>query len=144
ARGQNGRHAPSMYPICRHNHRGGADGENFARRNGTSLLLVSWNLAGRVRALELQAQRLLALAADVLCLQELTPTTLPLWRRRLREAGYEGVEHAPFDAGSGRARPLIVLIAARFPLEPARLAGVPWSERVLAARTPAGLEIVNV
>jgi exodeoxyribonuclease III len=112
--------------------------------NGRSLLLVSWNLAGRVRALELQAQRLLALDADVLCLQELTPTTLPLWRERLRDAGYEGIVHAPVDLAAGRARPLIVLTAAREPLASSPLAAVPWPERVLAARTPSGLEIVNV
>jgi exonuclease III len=121
-----------------------ADGTDSARGNAPSLLLVSWNLAGRVRALELQAQHLLALGADVLCLQELTPTTLPLWQRRLDEAGYAGIAHAPFDAGAGRARPLIVLSASREPLAATAIEGVPWPERALAARTPTGLEIVNV
>jgi exonuclease III len=52
------------------------------------VLLVSWNVAGRVRALDAQARRLLELDAAMLCLQEITPTTLPLWRTRLLDAGY--------------------------------------------------------
>jgi exonuclease III len=40
------------------------------------VLLVSWNLAGCVKRLEEQARRLLALDADVLCLQEATLSAL--------------------------------------------------------------------
>ena len=40
------------------------------------MLVVSWNLAGRVQRLAEQAERLLALDADLLCLQEVTLKTL--------------------------------------------------------------------
>jgi exonuclease III len=37
------------------------------------VLIVSWNRAGRVKRLKDQAKLVLALEADVLCLQEVTP-----------------------------------------------------------------------
>jgi len=46
------------------------------REAGGWVLLVSWNLAGRVKRLAEQAERLLALDADLICLQEVTPNTL--------------------------------------------------------------------
>jgi exonuclease III len=107
------------------------------------VLLVSWNVAGRVRALPEQADSLLALDADAICLQEVTPTTLPLWEGRLRDAGYPAVEHAAGEAGSPR-RPLMVLTAARQGLTPVPIESAPWPERVLAVRLDDGTELVNV
>jgi exonuclease III len=107
------------------------------------VLLVSWNVAGRVAVLGEQADSLLALSADVICLQEVTPTTLPTWEARLRDAGYQAVAHAAGEAGSAR-RPLMVLTAAREQLDPVPVEGVPWPERVLAVRLPDGTELVNV
>jgi exonuclease III len=98
-------------------------------------------VAGRVRALEDQAERLLSLDADAICLQETTPTTLPRWRALLAEAGYPGVCNAE---GDGSRRPLSVLTAARCTLRAKSVPGVPWPERVLAVRTASGAEIVNV
>lgn len=43
------------------------------------MLIVTWNLAGRVKRLAEQATLLLGLAADTICLQELTPSTLTAW-----------------------------------------------------------------
>jgi exodeoxyribonuclease-3 len=106
------------------------------------MLLVSWNVAGRVKRLEEQAERLLSLHADAICLQEITRSTLPRWQRLLYEAGYLGVEHGALD--SGRSRPLAVLTACREPVEPIALVGAPWPERVLAVRTATGPELVNV
>jgi exodeoxyribonuclease III len=106
------------------------------------VLFVSWNLAGRVRALDQQAAALLAIAPDLICLQELTPTTLPRWTALLGEAGYGGVEHASGDGT--RARPLSVLTASREPQQRVPVAGVPWPERVLASRLIDGLEVLNV
>jgi exonuclease III len=51
-----------------------------------SVLLLSWNVAGRVKRLPEQAERLLELGADVVCLQELTRNTLPRWQSLLGEA----------------------------------------------------------
>ena len=57
------------------------------------MLLVSWNVAGRLKRLPEQAERLLALQADVICLQEVTQNTLARWRTLLSGAGYQGFEH---------------------------------------------------
>lgn len=106
------------------------------------MLLVSWNVAGRVKRLGEQAERLLALSPDVICLQEVTRSTLPRWRALLEEAGYPGIERGDLD--SGRPRPLAVLTACRTAIEPIAVAGVPWPERVLAVRLRDGAELVNV
>jgi exodeoxyribonuclease III len=105
------------------------------------MLLLSWNVAGRVAALEQQIARVLSLDAELVCLQETTPRTLPLWRERLGAAGYEV---ASPEAGVGRARPLSVLTASRAPLVVVPVADVPWPERVLAVQRGEGLEVVNV
>lgn len=106
------------------------------------MLLVSWNIAGRVTRLEEQAERLLSLNADAICLQEITRNTLPRWQQILEDAGYRGVQHG--DLGAGRSRPLAVMTACREPIQPIAVAAVPWPERVLAIRTRGDTEIVNV
>ncbi len=106
------------------------------------MLLVSWNVAGRVTRLEEQAERLLSLNADTICLQEITRNTLPRWRQTLKNAGYRGVLHGDLD--TGRSRPLAVMTASRQPIQPIAVDAVPWPERVLAIRTPDDTEIVNI
>jgi endonuclease/exonuclease/phosphatase family metal-dependent hydrolase len=108
------------------------------------VVVLSWNLAGRVRRLPDQADRVLGVAADVICLQELTRNTLPRWYEALADRGYVGVEHAQPDEENGRTRPLSVLTASREPLTVIPVLDVPWPERVLAVRTADGTEIVNV
>lgn len=107
------------------------------------MLLLCWNVAGRVQVLARQAERVDSLRADVVCLQEVTPTTLPLWRKRLAEAGFPHVLHAAGEEPAPR-RPLMVLTAAAEPLEAVPIEGLPWPERALAVRLRDGLEIVNV
>jgi exonuclease III len=107
------------------------------------VLLLSWNIAGRVKRLPEQAERLLELGADVVCLQEITRSTLPRWRSLLHEAGYLGVEPAELSVAE-RKRPLAVLTASRTPLHAVHVDGVPWPERVLAVHLSDGTEIVNV
>jgi exonuclease III len=106
------------------------------------MLLVSWNVAGRVTRLEEQAERLLSPGADAICLQEITRSTLPRWEKLLKDAGYLGVEHGELD--SERSWPLAVMIACREPIQPVAVDSVPWPERVLAVRMPDDTEIVNV
>ena len=108
------------------------------------MLLISWNVAGRVKALDEQVKRGLTLDADLVCLQEITVTTAPVWQARLQQAGYAGVQHAPAPASRPRRRPLMVLTACRDTFSPLQIAGVPWPERVLAVRLPGGEELVNV
>jgi exodeoxyribonuclease III len=107
------------------------------------MLLVSWNLAGRVKRLPEQAEQLLELDADVLCLQELTHRTLPVWRDLLETAGYAGIAHGDLSTTT-RNKPLAVLTATRSPLQVVLVDDVPWPERVLAVHMSDGTEVVNV
>jgi exonuclease III len=104
--------------------------------------LVSWNVAGRKSRLDEQAERVLGVEPDLVCLQEVTPVTAAGWSERLAEAGLAAIV-APLPKAREGSRPLAVLTAARLPLEVAPVEGVPWPERVLAARA-GPLEIVNV
>jgi exodeoxyribonuclease III len=106
------------------------------------VLLVSWNVAGRKSRLAEQADRVLGLEPDLVCLQEVTPVTAPMWASRLGGVGL-GVAIAPLPRAREGSRPLAVLTAARAALEVVEVAGVPWPERVLATVVD-GLEVVNV
>jgi exonuclease III len=105
--------------------------------------LVSWNVAGRLKRLPEQAERLLSLNADVVCLQEVTPSTLPLWEALLADDGYNGIAHGELTV-VGRLRTLAVLTASRTSLHAVLVDGVPWAERVLAVHLSDGTEVVNV
>jgi exonuclease III len=107
------------------------------------VLLVSWNVAGRVRDLPEQAERVASLQADVVCLQEVTPSTLSLWEAHLAEAGYGHIEHARPDPEESR-RPLMVLTAATAPLALVHVPALPWPERVLAVQLAGATEVLNV
>ncbi|HEY1777445.1 MAG TPA: endonuclease/exonuclease/phosphatase family protein [Solirubrobacteraceae bacterium] len=105
--------------------------------------LVSWNVAGRLKLLSEQAERVLGLDADVVCLQEITPRAVPLWYALLAQAGYCGIAHGELPL-PGRPRPLAVLTAARTSLHAVLVDHVPWPERVLAVHLSDGTEVVNV
>jgi exodeoxyribonuclease-3 len=107
--------------------------------------IVSWNVAGRVRLQQRQAELIARCEADVVALQEVTRRTLPLWRAAFAEIGFSACECSldAVVAAPGR-RVLGVLTAARAPL--LRLPtppNVPWPERVLNCSTD-GFEVVNV
>jgi endonuclease/exonuclease/phosphatase family metal-dependent hydrolase len=106
------------------------------------VLLVSWNVAGRKTRLGEQAERVLSLEPDLVCLQEVTPVTAETWAEHLAGAGLSAAL-APLPVSREGSRPLAVLTAAREPLDVRLVADVPWPERVLATRT-GPLEIVNV
>jgi exonuclease III len=107
------------------------------------MLIVSWNVAGRVGRLDEQAQIVQA-GADVICLQEVTPSTLERWSAHLARAGYRGLGHASFPQAGEPSRRLGVLTASRQALQEMPVAGVPWPERVLAVRLADGTDVVNV
>ena len=102
--------------------------------------LLTWNVAGRLTRQGEQAAAVAACGADVVCLQEVTARSLPLWREAL----------APLEVACSletcgpvpRSRPLGVLVAARG-LEVLPRPEVPWPERVLCARV-GGAEVVNL
>jgi exonuclease III len=82
----------------------------------------------------------------VVCLQEVTATTVRRWAADLAQIGLEHVLAGdPLAAqAEGRSRPLLVLTAAGMPLSGQEVPGAPWPERVAAGRTDAGVLIVNV
>ena len=79
------------------------------------MLLVSWNVAGRKSRLEEQADRLLELRPEIVCLQEVTPVTAAWWLERLAAGDLHG-EVAPLPASREGSRPLAALTAAREPV----------------------------
>jgi exodeoxyribonuclease-3 len=108
--------------------------------------LVTWNVAGRVRAQAEQAAAILAIGPDVVALQEVTVRTEPLWRAALADAGFGAVESALCELPRGKSRRrLAVLTAARHGLQ--RLPSppdVPWPERVLCCRVGDAFELTNL
>ncbi len=98
--------------------------------------LISWNVAGRVKKLPAQVAALLEREPDVVALQEVTATTIPLWRATLEKRGYRVV--ASIDLEDRRmlvgGRRYGVLTASRWSLKalPPTEFDVPWSERVLS------------
>jgi len=106
--------------------------------------VVTWNVAGRVRALPEQASALAAVGADLVCLQEVTARTEPLWRAALTEAGLASIESAvaSLPAAPTRRR-LAVLTAARSPLNRLDAPEVPWPERLLICAVD-GVEVINL
>jgi exonuclease III len=107
------------------------------------VLLVSWNVAGRMRRVQEQAERVLALEPDLVCLQELTAPSAGAWRELLDAAGF-AVELAPLPRVRESSRPLAVLTAVRGHSRAVPVRDVPWAERVISVRLASGLEVVNV
>src|SRR5690349_10153767 len=96
--------------------------------------LLSWNVAGRLKRQPEQAELIAELGPDLVCLQEVRPTTARAWTLALRDAGYEHVVIARSDAPPADTdRRLSVLTAAKHPLTELDIDhDVPWPERVLA------------
>ncbi len=107
-----------------------------------SAKLLCWNLAGKVRRLPEQAHRVAEAGADLVCLQEVRPSTAEAWTVALAQTGLVCVATADPQWASDR-RPLITLTAGRDRLRPEAVPAVPWPERVLAV-TVNGLLVVNV
>ena len=108
---------------------------------GVSVLLT-WNVAGRVRdGQERQLATLSDATFDVLCLQEITPTTKDRWTEALEARGLH-VAVSPYVVPPTGTRRLATLVASRAPVEPVAVAGLPWPERHLAVGTElAGREV---
>jgi exonuclease III len=111
-------------------------------------VVLTWNVAGRVRTVEAQAEALADQPADVIALQEVRLSSLDLWRAALERLGLPYVvtsldRHDP-SLPLGPDRRLGVLIAGRSQVSVVPgPAGLPWPERVLCARTSAG-EVLNL
>lgn len=106
--------------------------------------LITWNVAGRVEKLPEQAAALAGVEAGVVCLQEVTVRTEPLWRAALATMGFGFVETAVAALPpKPTKRRLAVLTASRAPLERLPAPDVPWAERVLCG-VVEGLEVINL
>jgi exonuclease III len=105
-------------------------------------VVLSWNVAGRVRSVADQAAAVAERDdADVVALQEVRASAHPAWRDALAAAGWR-FEHysAPPPNGTPERR-LGVLVASRRPIEPLPgLDGLPWPERHAAVRV-GGLDV---
>jgi exonuclease III len=98
-------------------------------------VVLSWNVAGRVRSVAAQAQALAGRRADVVALQEVRASAWPAWRDALAALGLDAVHYSAPPGGGGPERRLGVVIAARAPLTPLPgPAELPWPERYAAAR----------
>jgi endonuclease/exonuclease/phosphatase family metal-dependent hydrolase len=107
---------------------------------------LSWNVAGRVALLEEQVEAVLGHGADVVCLQEVTPRTAPLWVEALAGAGY-GARVSEWPVEPRGLRRLAVLTAARTSPVVVPPPELPWPERHLACTVPldgARVEVRNV
>jgi exonuclease III len=102
--------------------------------------VVTWNVAGRVGAQAEQAAALTGVNPDVICLQEVTVRTAPIWRESL--AGFACVDALDGLPPKPTKRRLAVLTAARA-LERLAAPVVPWPERVLCC-SAGEVEVVNV
>ena len=97
--------------------------------------LLTWNVAGRVKGMERQAEAVRAGGGwDVVCLQEVTPTTLAPWTALFEALGLH-VASSPWPVEPLGSRRLAVMIASRAPVEVVPVADLPWSERHLSVRT---------
>src|SRR3954452_4798398 len=111
-------------------------------------VVLTWNVAGRVRTVEARAEAMGSEPADVIALQEVRLSSLEPWRAALARLRLPFVvtsldAHDPLVRLAPDRR-LGVLLAGRSPVEalpgPAEL---PWPERVLCASTAVG-EVVNL
>ncbi len=108
-----------------------------ASRNG-DMNLISWNVANRVRKLPEPVDGLIRFEPHLVALQEITATTIPLWRSELEKRQYHVLtsfdltdDHTELVEG----RKYSVLMASRWPVRalPPTEFPVPWPERIVSA-----------
>ena len=103
-------------------------------------VVLSWNVAGRVRSVPQQATALADQEADLVALQEVRVTSIGAWRTALGALGFEHVlttldTHDPLVRLAPDRRLGVLLASRGAAIEPLPGPDVPWPERVLVART---------
>lgn len=111
--------------------------------------IVSWNVARRRSRLAEQAIALAGREPDVVALQEVTRSTLPLWRAALETIGITHVRSSLDRADPKRVpaaqRRTGVLLGSCMPLRDAPALSGPWPETAIAVvSSSAGIEAVEL
>src|SRR5438045_2950181 len=106
-------------------------------------VILSWNVAGRVRGVTAQAAALAEQPADVVALQEIRASARAAWCEALAGLGHGHVVSSD-PPGTAPDRRLGVLIAAREPLTRVPSPPLPWPERHVAAVIDGGIELHNL
>jgi exonuclease III len=103
--------------------------------------VLTWNVAGRVKGVAAQIDAVLAAGPwDLVCIQEVTPTTVEAWTAALGDHGLR-VAASPWTVEPVGSRRLAVLIASRSPVDAVvPVPELPWPERHLGVRT-RGIEV---
>ena len=104
--------------------------------------LLTWNVAGRVKRRAEQVAALLEIDADVVALQEISPTTAAAWVEDLEAAGYGVATTGDGPRPEGRRR-LGVLVAGRGGVRELAPPAIPWPERLLVAQAAGGERCVR-
>jgi exonuclease III len=102
-----------------------------------AISLLTWNVAGRTTLLADQLAAVGRREADIVCLQEVRPSTAAAWRRALAA---DGLCFALDSSAFRNGRRLFNLTASRWPLAELPAVGAPQPERVLSCvvASPAG------
>lgn len=100
--------------------------------------ILSWNVAYRVRKQKDQLEGVISRTADVIGLQEVTTSTLPIWVEGFHKSGYPYTT-STFETSRDQSiligpRKYGLLIASRWPLNliDHRAVDIPWHERFLS------------
>ena len=91
--------------------------------------LITWNVAGRTRDLRRQAEALVRQEPDLVCLQEIRPSTVGHFVSALAAAG---LEHSLDSSRFRNERRLFNLTVSRWPLFELPAVGAPFPERVIS------------
>jgi exonuclease III len=103
--------------------------------------LLSWNVAGRRGVLDRQLAAVGRREADLVCLQEVRPSTVGAWREALTA---DGLDHALDSSRFANRRRLFNLTASRWPLDELAPIGAPQPERVLSALVDSPLGLIEL
>ena len=103
-----------------------------------ALRVISWNVARRSSRLAEQAAALARREPDVVALQEITDTTLPLWRAVLERIGLPHIRASldtadPARTPAQRRRTGVLLGSSEALRDPSATLPVPWAETAVAA-----------
>lgn len=102
--------------------------------------IITWNTAGRTSKIKAQFKALLALSADIVCLQEIQSAGDEIWHSVLSIEYPYIISSKDFVDHRSKTGPrkYHTIIAAKFPIEPKIELSeyVPWKERLLVVYLP--------